>query len=385
MSVDQTTAERDLMRPLRLLYLKELLERQRILGDHLTQARVGRLGQEERDSIRQLAHKLNGTGATYGFPRISEAAALLEDLVAGPLPAPDDLVAHDLQNLLDACAAAHDQEPVSFSAAPPEPMVPEPNPVVPALGPALPLVLIVDDDADARAVLGALIEDSARVIMGTNADEAFALMQSEHPDLVLLDDNMPGATSGMKLLENIRQIDALASIPIIMITATDRPDAVMRGLTAGAVDYVIKPFDPALVGKKIKTRLKRLGTTILVVDDDRSVCDLLERKFSSAGYATRIAVNGQAAIDMMRASPPALVLLDRMLPGLDGMTVLQMMRDTPSLSDTPVIFLTARRKESDILDGFALGAADYVVKPFNPDEVVARCARLLGMRTGIAA
>jgi DNA-binding response OmpR family regulator len=159
----------------------------------------------------------------------------------------------------------------------------------------------------------------------------------------------------------------------------------MRGLTAGAVDYVIKPFDPDVVGKKIRARLARLGTKILVVDDDPTICDLFARKFDAAGFVVEVAEDGQKALDMMRASAPDLVLLDRMLPGFSGMTVLQTMREIPELVQTPVIFLTAKKQEADILAGFELGAADYIVKPCNPDEVLARCERLLAPKVSAVA
>jgi DNA-binding response OmpR family regulator len=80
---------------------------------------------------------------------------------------------------------------------------------------------------------------------------------------------------------------------------------------------------------------------------------------------------------MLQDQQFALVILDRMMPGFDGMTVLRMMRKTEKLASTPVVFLTARHYGADVLDGLNTGAADYIVKPFDPDEVVARCVRLL--------
>lgn len=368
----------DIMRPLRKIYLKELCERQKLLEGYREALGAGTLDEQQHEALRLLVHKLSGTGATYGFPQISNAASLLEDLLVAEESIPTDLITFDLDSLLEACAAAHDQEPVSFASDQPASSATTLTPAPAAQEAQLPLVLIVDDDESVRAMLVALIQDYARTNTAANADEALELLYSEPPDLILLDDKMPGATSGMKLLEDIRLVNSLKSIPVVMITATDQPEAVMRGLTAGAVDYIIKPFDPNAVGEKIKARLKRLGTTILIVDDDLGICDLLMRKFATIGFSALVASEGQAAIDMMRAAPPDLVLLDRMLPGFSGGAVLQAMRGIPELKEIPVIFLTARRQEADILAGFELGAADYIVKPFNPDEVIARCARLLG-------
>lgn len=368
--------DNDIMRPLRLIYLKELCERQNLLEGYREALGAGTLDEQQHEALRALVHKLSGTGATYGFPQISNAASLLEDLLVAEESVPTDLIIFDLDSLLEACAAAHIQEPVSFASEQPASTAPEPAPLIQKA--QLPLVLIVDDDESVRAMLVALIQNYARTITAANADDALELLYREPPDLILLDDKMPGATSGMKLLEDIQLVSSLKSIPVVMITATDQPEAVMRGLTAGAVDYIIKPFDPDAVGEKIKARLKRLGTTILIVDDDKAICELLKRKFATIGFSAQVANEGQAAIDMMRAAPPDLVLLDRMLPGFSGGAVLQTIREIPQLKEIPVIFLTARRQEADILSGFELGAADYIVKPFNPDEVVARCVRLLG-------
>lgn len=384
--MSNSTAENsgDIMRPLRELYLKDLVAREELLQDFCLKVEAESDDAADREEMRVLAHKLSGTGATYGFPRISETAALLEELLLIEIPVPKHLMLSDAHDLLEACYQAHEIEPVGFTAAPvsaPK-KVSEPQPVS---SQKLPKVLIVDDDSSARAVLGGLIQGSAVVVMSENAQEALDCIGREHPDLVLLDDNMPGAISGMRLLETIKADPLLGTTPIIMITASDQPASVMRGLAAGAVDYILKPFDPKLVSAKIKTRLTRLGKTILIVDDDKAIRELLSRKFSSVGYACTTAGDGPQALEMLNNSAPDLVILDRMLPGLDGMTVLQRMREMPEFSATPVIMLTAKRQESDIVSGLEMGASDYVVKPFNLDEMVARCTRLLGLPKSAAA
>ena len=151
----------------------------------------------------------------------------------------------------------------------------------------------------------------------------------------------------------------------------------MRGLMAGASDYVVKPFEPKSLAKVVRARLKRQGSTILIADDDDAVRELLEHKFSTAGCKVASAADGAQAWAMLQDQEFALVVLDRMMPGYDGMTLLRMMRLNQKLSSTPVVFLTARHYGADVLDGLNTGAADYIIKPFDPDEVVARCVRLL--------
>lgn len=117
---------------------------------------------------------------------------------------------------------------------------------------------------------------------------------------------------------------------------------------------------------------------ILVVDDEAIVRDVLSRYLSRAGYEVDTADDGPAALETFAARPPDLVLLDLMLPRLDGMEVFTRMR---TRGQVPVIMLTAKGAEADRIVGLELGADDYVIKPFSPGEVVARVRSVLRRTT----
>ncbi len=117
--------------------------------------------------------------------------------------------------------------------------------------------------------------------------------------------------------------------------------------------------------------------TVLIADDDPVILDLLALKFGQRGIHVLLASDGEAALKSARENLPDLALLDRMMPGLDGLAVLSQLREDPVTRHIPVIFLTAKRQEQDILEGFRKGVADYVIKPFLPEEVLARSLRLL--------
>ena len=120
------------------------------------------------------------------------------------------------------------------------------------------------------------------------------------------------------------------------------------------------------------------GPRILVVDDDAATRTLLRRMLTIEGYAVDEAADGAGAMGRMVAAPPDLVLLDIMMPGQDGLDVLEGLRRT---SAVPVILLTAKNEEADRVLGFRFGADDYVVKPFSTAELTARIAAVL-RRTG---
>lgn len=116
---------------------------------------------------------------------------------------------------------------------------------------------------------------------------------------------------------------------------------------------------------------------ILVVEDDPDIADLLRHYLGRAGHEVDVTAQGTEAIPRVRESQPHLVILDRMLPGLDGLEICRMLRAQPATADIPVIMLTARAEESDRIVGLELGADDYITKPFSAKEVVARVAALL--------
>jgi DNA-binding response OmpR family regulator len=116
---------------------------------------------------------------------------------------------------------------------------------------------------------------------------------------------------------------------------------------------------------------------VLIVDDDPFLRELLMHKLSAAGYVVSSARNGGEALEQCQYPLPDLVVLDAMMPVTDGFEVLRRLKSDPATAAVPVIMLTALRREEDVVGALKLGAADYLVKPFIPDELVARIGRLL--------
>jgi two-component system, OmpR family, response regulator ResD len=117
--------------------------------------------------------------------------------------------------------------------------------------------------------------------------------------------------------------------------------------------------------------------SVLVVEDEPTIAEVLARYLVRAGYDTRIAADGPQALELAGLAPPDLVVLDIMLPGIDGLEVMRRLRERDRGRRTAVILLTAKGEESDRVIGLRLGADDYVVKPFSPAELVARVDAVL--------
>ena len=121
---------------------------------------------------------------------------------------------------------------------------------------------------------------------------------------------------------------------------------------------------------------------ILVVDDDHDIVRLVRAYLEKAGFTVLTAYDGQTALQVLRHDRPALVVLDLMLPDQDGWDITRQVRADSMLADTPIIMLTARIDDTDKIIGLELGADDYVTKPFNPREVVARVRTVLRRTLG---
>ena len=118
--------------------------------------------------------------------------------------------------------------------------------------------------------------------------------------------------------------------------------------------------------------------TIFIIEDDDQIAYLLNFLLSREGFDVIAAVDGQQAHEMIdEVEPPKLVLLDVMLPFIDGYELIQHIRRQPEWNDVPVIMLSAKSQEKDIVQGLELGANDYIVKPFQPMELLARIRRYL--------
>jgi len=125
-----------------------------------------------------------------------------------------------------------------------------------------------------------------------------------------------------------------------------------------------------------------MSQRILVVDDDKQIVRLVKAYLEQSGFQVFTAYDGSIALHVIRRERPDLVVLDLMLPDQDGWDITRTIRADPNLADTPIIMLTARIEDADKIVGLELGADDYITKPFNPREVVARVRAVLRRAIG---
>ncbi|HEX2957972.1 MAG TPA: response regulator [Chitinispirillaceae bacterium] len=116
---------------------------------------------------------------------------------------------------------------------------------------------------------------------------------------------------------------------------------------------------------------------VVVCDDNEMVVELISHKLMRSGYRVAQAFDGETALDIALTGKPAVLILDIMMPGLDGLEVVRKMKSNPVTQHIPVVIVSSKRLEKDVISGLSLGVDEYLVKPFSPEELITRIGRLV--------
>jgi DNA-binding response OmpR family regulator len=240
-------------------------------------------------------------------------------------------------------------------------------------------VLIIDGDRHAAYVLkGALMASGHRVHVLHDGDEALAWARERRPDLIVVEAELAGV-DGLALVEILKHDPDTRKAAVVIITRGSRDLA-----AAGADAQFAKPVDldvfregcDRLLGEKARAS----SVKVLVVDDDEGIRSICREVLEHAGYIVREAPDGRVALSEARRWRPDLVLLDVMMPDLDGFQTAKRLRAERDGAMMPIIFVSARGQTADKVRAFKLGAEDYLVKPFDSVELVARVEKALERR-----
>jgi CheY-like chemotaxis protein len=205
-------------------------------------------------------------------------------------------------------------------------------------------VLVVDDEKDSRVLMAHYLEEfGCRVITATNGEEGIEAAREHTPDLITLDLMMPGMT-GWEVLKYLKEDRELRRIPVVVVSIVA---AEGRGRLLGAVDLVTKPFEREdLLRVLWRNLVRKRGGRVLVVDDDPAARAMLGEYLQGMGLEVVHAADGHQALDAIRLEAPDAVLLDLLMPVMDGMTFLERLRANPLHTGLPVLVLTAKELSS---------------------------------------
>jgi signal transduction histidine kinase/DNA-binding response OmpR family regulator len=221
---------------------------------------------------------------------------------------------------------------------------PPPPPAVaaPKVADSRPLVLVVEDDAAAAELLSRQIERAGfRTEVARSGKQALADARTRKPAAITLDILLPDL-DGWEVLTRLKKDEATSEIPVVVVSVVDNPEL---GMALGALDYFVKPVPANQLMSRLDKFRREPGdrkTRVLVVDDEESNREWLTHILEPAGFSVTLASGGREAIDLARANPPDLVLLDLMMPDVTGFDVVEALRGAESTRNIPIMVLTAK-------------------------------------------
>lgn len=252
------------------------------------------------------------------------------------------------------------------------------------------IILIIEDNE----VLGDILVKKLQMAgynseLSVDGESGLARIKELKPDLVLLDIILP-KMNGYEVLEKLKEDTSITPPPIIVISNSGQPVEISRVLELGVKDYLVKAdFTPDEVLQKVDEQLKKTSSTkesgvsnkdisILSIEDDNFLRDLLARKLAHEQYNIKTAVDGETGLEMARKEKFSVILLDLILPGMSGFDMLEEVRKESMNKDTPIIVLSNLGQDADIERAKKLGATDFLIKAhFGISEIIEKMTSIL--------
>jgi two-component system NtrC family sensor kinase len=247
-----------------------------------------------------------------------------------------------------------------------------------------PTILVVDDSATYREALRGAFEDAGyAVLTASSGEEGLRIAAASRPAALVVDGIMPGL-DGPSVIRKIRMDPALRRMPCVLLTASDEGGEELLALDAGADAFVRKDQDSDVVLARLRAVLRgaaaqRADTAsllgpmrILAVDDSPTYLNELAETLRGERYDVVVARSGEAALDMLAVQPVDCILLDVMMPGLDGLETCRRIKASPVVRDIPLIMLTAIEDRDAMIDGLSTGADDFISKSSEVNVLKAR-------------
>ncbi|MDI6778468.1 MAG: response regulator [Patescibacteria group bacterium] len=255
------------------------------------------------------------------------------------------------------------------------------------------VVLIEDEEILSNLLIQKLEKAGFEAKAALDGETGLKLVLETKPDLVLLDMLLP-KMNGLNILEKLAEQKIIPALPVIIISNSGQPIEIDRALQLGARDYLIKVnFNPDEVMAKVHkvfsgeiaaapaaNAVPKNGSAknILIVEDDVFMAGLLERKFKQGKFNIIKASSANQAREVLSSKPVNLILLDVVLPGMDGFSFLRELKASEKFKNIPVMITSNLGQQDEIDRGIAEGAADYIVKAHStPGEIVQKVEKAL--------
>ncbi|MEZ5333822.1 MAG: response regulator [Methanolobus sp.] len=213
-----------------------------------------------------------------------------------------------------------------------------------------PLILVVEDDEKSRSLLSEMLTDSGyRVVLADEGAKALEMAKTLHPFAITLDLNLPGM-DGTEVLENLKMNENTSSIPVLVLSSLGKKDV---GIVVGITEHLTKPIDSKRLNSilsDLKEKSGKSSLNILLIDDDPLVLEVLTEMIRPAGYSVVTASGGKEGIEKAFENIPDLLIIDLMMPDVNGFEVISTLKADPRTIHVPLIVCTAKDVELDELE-----------------------------------
>jgi len=246
-------------------------------------------------------------------------------------------------------------------------------------------IIYVDDIQYSLVSVKNRLQNHYDVFTVDSAEKMFEILEKITPDLILMDVNMPDI-DGYEAIKSLKANERYSAIPVVFLTGKSDRESVVKGLSLGAVDYIIKPYTASKLIEIVENNLSSQEykesssgennnkPAVLIVDDVTSMLRAMQYALNDR-YKVYILSKSQDALDFLRTKSPDLILLDYLMPVLDGFDLIRMIRAMPEYEDTPIIIITTEGTMDHVNKAISIGASDFIVKPFNPKELNDKVAK----------
>jgi signal transduction histidine kinase/CheY-like chemotaxis protein len=334
-------------------------------GIGMTEEQMGKLFQEFTQASSTTASKYGGTGLGLAISR-HFCRMMGGDITVESKPGEGSTFTIRLPRIVQEQERAEPVHPIAEEAEEP-------------------LILVVDDDPTAREIVVRHLERAGfAVVAARGGQEGLRLVRELRPAAVTLDIMMPDL-DGWTVLAAIKGDPVLASIPVVLMSIIEEKN---RGYTLGAADYLVKPVDRT---KLVETLTSICGSTAgraLLVDDDEVVRRSVRQALEPIGWKVTEAENGQIAVDSLTAARPDVIILDLMMPEMDGFEFMDELRGRPDWREIPVVVITAKDLTEEDRDRLN-GGVERIIQKSDRDQMlrqlsreISKCVKLRTARVG---
>jgi DNA-binding response OmpR family regulator len=247
-------------------------------------------------------------------------------------------------------------------------------------------VIAIDDDSEFLDLIRIFLENmNLKVITLNDSRKAINLINSENPSLILLDIMMPHI-DGFEIMQRLQEYKKTADIPILILTALKFDKFQEKGMLTGLPEMIYKEIDDKvlldfleqrIINSKIDNNIPVIKPKILLADDQTDLLLLIKEKIENSGFQVYIANDGDEAIKQVYENNPDIIILDYNMPMKNGLEVAQILKDNPLFAHIPIVILTSYSEKQAKLQGLSMGIDDYLIKPIDTDELIARIRMIL--------